>query len=320
MGKHERQSIEDAEKIIVKILNSQKLTSFDKKNRWFKHAFSIAESIIKDFPNISSAHHLGNRYDNTGDLMIIYKGKRIFLEIKMSDTKLGIGTRANISQNALTENRLFAGKIKSWSKFRQEKNHDVWVNSYLDNFTKYPQKILKIRNPKEQKEEKAKYLRTLKQKGSNKAKNILDDIQRRDKKEKIEYLIFLKKHKQDEEIIKRFFILIILGIHRKNELKDLIKKSNFFQEIQNLLIYYGNLYNGKIIVRREDVGKKIKKIIKKYPNFKIIFPKGLTHCKMVGTNGQISNPLLQIVFHWKNIAQGIKTPCLNIFDLTAKPE
>jgi len=52
-------------------------------------------------------------------------------------------------------------------------------------------------------------------------------------------------------------------------------------------------------------------------DFKIIFPKGLTHCKIIGIKGEVSRPLLQIVFHWKNIAQGIKTPCLNIFDLTA---
>ena len=161
-------------------------------------------------------------------------------------------------------------------------------------------------------------LRTLKQRGNREAKNILKEIQERDRKEKIEYLIYLEKQKQRKEMIKRFFILIILGIHRKDELKELIKKSNFFQEIQNLLIYYGNLYNSKIIVRKEDVGERIKKILKKYSNFKIIFPKWLTHCKIVGVKGKVSSPLLQIVFHWKNIAQGIKTPCINIFDITAK--
>ena len=316
MGKHERQSIEEAEKIIVKILNSQNLNDFDRKNHWFSHASSIAERIKKDFINITSARHLGNRYDNTGDILIISKKNKFFIETKMSDTKSGIGTKANISQDALTEYHLFMGKVKSWSRFRQEKNHDKWVNDFLNQFTNYPQNILKIADSTLQKEEKARYLRKLANK-NKKARDVLNNIHGKDKKEKIKYLVYLNNKRQQKKMVKRFFILIILGIHRKEELENLIKKDNFFQEIQNLFVYYGNVSKGRIISRREDVGERIKKILEKYSDFKIIFPKGLTHCKIIGIKGEVSRPLLQIVFHWKNIAQGIKTPCLNIFDLTA---
>jgi len=316
MGKHERQSIEEAEKIIVKILNSQNLNDFDRKNHWFSHASSIAERIKKDFINITSARHLGNRYDNTGDILIISKKNKFFIETKMSDTKSGIGTKANISQDALTEYHLFMGKVKSWSRFRQEKNHDKWVNDFLNQFTNYPQNILKITDSTLQKEEKARYLRKLANK-NKKARDVLNNIHGKDKKEKIKYLVYLNNKRQQKKMVKRFFILIILGIHRKEELENLIKKDNFFQEIQNLFVYYGNASKGRIISRREDVGERIKKILEKYSDFKIIFPKGLTHCKIIGIKGEVSKPLLQIVFHWKNIAQGIKTPCLNIFDLTA---
>lgn len=316
MGKHERQSIEEAEKIIVKILNSQNLNDFDRKNHWFSHASSIAERIKKDFINITSARHLGNRYDNTGDILIISKKNKFFIETKMSDTKSGIGTKANISQDALTEHHLFMGKVKSWSRFRQEKNHDKWVNDFLNQFTNYPQNILKITDSTLQKEEKARYLRKLANK-NKKARDVLNNIHGKDKKEKIKYLVYLNNKRQQKKMVKRFFILIILGIHRKEELENLIKKDNFFQEIQNLFVYYGNASKGRIISRREDVGERIKKILEKYSDFKIIFPKGLTHCKIIGIKGEVSKPLLQIVFHWKNIAQGIKTPCLNIFDLTA---
>jgi len=316
MGKHERQSIEEAEKIIVKILNSQNLNDFDRKNHWFSHASSIAERIKKDFINITSARHLGNRYDNTGDILIISKKNKFFIETKMSDTKSGIGTKANISQDALTEYHLFMGKVKSWSRFRQEKNHDKWVNDFLNQFTNYPQNILKITDSTLQKEEKARYLRKLANK-NKKARDVLNNIHGKDKKEKIKYLVYLNNKRQQKKMVKRFFILIILGIHRKEELENLIKKDNFFQEIQNLFVYYGNVSKGRIISRREDVGERIKKILEKYSDFKIIFPKGLTHCKIIGIKGEVSKPLLQIVFHWKNIAQGIKTPCLNIFDLTA---
>lgn len=316
MGKHERQSIEEAEKLIVKILNSKSLNNSDRKNRWFNHAIFIAERIKKDFPSISSARHLGNRYDNTGDILIISNGKKVFIEIKMSDSKLGVGTKANISQDALTENHLFMGKIKSWSQFRQKKYHEKWIVDYLNQFTNYPQSIRRISNLTTQKEEKARHLRDLKAKRNKKAEAILKDIHERDKREKIGYLIYLSRQKQNKEFIKRFFVLIMLGIHRKEELESLIKKDDFFQEVQDLFIYYGNSYKGKILVRQENVGEKIKKIIEKYDNFKIIFSDGSTHCKIVGTKNGVSRPLLQIVFLWKNIAQGIKTPCLNIFDLT----
>ncbi len=318
MGKHERQLIEEAEKIIVKILNSRGLNVDDKKNCWFNHAFFIARKIKKDFPNITSVYHLGNRYDNTGDILIISNGSKFFIEVKMSDSKLGIGTKANISQDALTENHIFKGKIKSWSKFRRGKHHEKWVVAYLNQFTNYPQSICRISNPIVQMEEKARYLRDLKVKKNKKAETILKNIHGKDKKEKMEYLTYLSRQRQNKKFIKKFFILIILGIHRKEELENLMKKEDFFQEAQNLFVYYGNFYKGKILVRQENVGERIKKIIKKYDNFKIVFPSNSTHCKIIGIKSSISRPLLQIVLHWKNIAQGIKTPCLNIFDLMAQ--
>ncbi|MCG2808900.1 MAG: hypothetical protein L6275_00970 [Candidatus Portnoybacteria bacterium] len=314
MGKHERQLIEEAEKIVEKILNSRSLGAGDKRNPWFNHAVCAAKQIKKDFPNISSTKHLGNRYDNTGDILIISNGKKIFIEIKMSDTKSGVGTKANISQDALTENCLFVGKMKSWSDFRKEKNHNKWVDDYLSKFNRYPQKISKIGNSAIQREEKARYLRNLKR--NKKSKIILKDISERDRSEKLEYLNYLSAQKQDGETIKRFFILILLGIHTKEILFELIKEKNFFEEVQNLFVYYANYHKDKIIIRKEDAGDRVSKILNRYSNFKIIFPDGLSHCKIAGAKGDKSEPLLQIVFHWKNVAQGIKTPCLNIFDLT----
>ncbi len=317
MGKHERKQIEDAEKIIVKFLNSQKLTASDKENYWIKHAFAIAKKIREDFPNIKKACHLGNRYDNTGDILVFSNGKEFFIETKMSDTKTGIGTKANISQDALTENFLFKNNPKSWSEFRRDKKHEDWVNEYLNRFKKYPKHILKITNPILQKEEKARHLRELKKRNDKTAANILNLIHERDKKEKIEYLNYLKVQKQQKEMIKRFFVLITLGSQLKEELEKLIKSEGFFKEAQNLFVYYSNILRNRVIVRKEDVGEKVRRILEKFLDFEIIFPRNVTHCKIIGIkkNGS-KEPLLQIVFHWKNIAQGIKTPCLNIFDLT----
>lgn len=317
MGKHERQLIEEAEKIIGKLLTSQKLTNSEEKNRWANHAVRIAEKIKRDFRKISSVRHLGNRYEDAGDISIISRGEKKIIELKMSDTKLGTGTKANISQNALTDCKLFRNNVKSWSLFREEKNHKNWVNALLNQFDKYPGKIEKIKNSINKKEEKARYLRKLAKKRNKKAKGLLKEIWQRDREEKMEYLDYLRKKKQRPEIIKKFFILIKLGIHKKDILEDLINKDSFFQEVQNFFIYYANLDKNKIIVRREDVGKKIRDILEKYVKFEITFPNNVTHCKLMGIdNNKKKTPLLQIVFHWKNIAQGIKTPCLNIFDLT----
>jgi len=236
----------------------------------------------------------------------------------MSDTKAGIGTKANISQNALTENDLFSGNVKSWSEFREDKKHEAWVDSYLNSFLKYPKKILKITNSTLRREEKGRYLRGLKKKGSKQATEILSRIREKDRIEKIEYLNYLKEQKQQEEMIKRFFILMILGVHTVEALKGLIKNDNFFQEAENLFVYYSNVSRGRVIVRREDTGSRMKGMIENFSSFKIVFPDNVSHCKIIGIKNGDEHPLLQIVFHWKNIAQGIKTPCLNIFDLITR--
>lgn len=318
MGKHERQQIEEAERIIVKVLNAQKLNTTDKENVWLKHALALAEKLRGNFPSIKEVKHLGNRYDNIGDILIISNSGQFFVEIKMSANPHGTGTKANISQNALTENGLFVDRPKSWSEFRNEKGHEKIVDDLLSKFLKYPRNILKIENLSFLREEKARYLRKLAKNKRRAAVKILKSIHEMDKTEKIEYLNYLKEQKQLPEMIKRFFVLIKSGVHRKDELGELMKDKNFFSIAENLLVYYSNFYKGKIVIYKEDAGKKIKEILEKLDNFKIIFPDGLTHCKLIGFNNKLSRPLLQIVFHWKNISQGIKTPCLNIFDLTAK--
>lgn len=320
MGKHERKLIEEAEKIIVDLLNNKII---DNKNfiinPWREHIIELSNFIIKEYPNILVAQHLGNRYDNTGDILLkLSSGEEIYIEIKMSATKSGIGTEANIGQDALTKNNLFIKKIKDWSEFRKEKKHDLWVDKILSLYKRYPLKIKNISNKKIKLEEKARYLRNLKLKGDHSATDILNEINKKDRDEKIEYLNYLKEQEQNPEMIKRFFILLKMGIHKNEIIKNLIDKSNFFKEIQNLFIYYANYDGNRITIRKENVGKKIQEIIKKFSDFRLIFSKSETHCKLVSLMNGEEIPLLQIAYHWKNISQGIQTPCLNIFDLTNK--
>jgi len=316
MGKHERKNIEEAEKILIKLLNSKTLSSVDKKNHWSRQAVKLAERISKDFPIIKKAQHLGNRYDTVGDIMIkTDKGEKYF-EVKMSDSKLGIGTKANISQNALTEYRLFKNKAKSWKEFRSQRKHQQWVMKLLTRFKNYPPKITKLDNPTILKEEQARYLRRLRGQGDKKARQILAVIRKRDQQEKIDYLSYLRRQAQNRERVKRFMVLIIAGVHTKEKIKNYIEQRNFLGQAMNFLVYYSNLNNGQILIRKEEVGRRIKQILKQYQTFKIVFPYKVTHCKLMGVRNNNREPLLQIVLHWKNISQGIKTPCLNIFDLS----
>ena len=232
----------------------------------------------------------------------------------MSDTKRGKGTKANISQNALTENYLFRGNPKSWSDFRKDKKHQSWVTNALNKFFKYPDNILSIQNPTQQIEEKARHLRKLK-KRKFLARNILNGIKERDKVEKIEYLSYLEQQKQDEKMIQKFYVLLMLGVHDMDVLKILIKDDQTFHNVENLIVYYSNVVNKEIFIKKENIGANLTKILEQFNRLKIVFTKDSTSCKIVGIGKDSVMPLLRISLHWKNIAQGIQTPCLNIFEV-----
>lgn len=310
MGKHERGLVKAAEKITVKILNGKPVVLADRKNPWFKHAIKIAGQIKIDYPKLISALHLGNRYDNAGDILLkMANSSSVFIEVKMSESKTGVGTKANIGQDSLTEHGLFVGDVMSWSEFRDVHYHVAWVKRYLNLFKNYPKNIKQLKNDIQSIEAKARYLR------SHDVRDILLKIRNCDRIEKIKYLKYLKRQKQNNENIKKFYVLIMLGIHDGKSISNLIQHDNLLRELENLMIYYSNIRGGEVVVTKENVGGRISKLITG-SIFKIVFPADKTYCVIVWNkqNAKIKR-LLQIVFHWKNISQGIKTPCLNIFDL-----
>ncbi len=314
MGKHERGEIKKAEKIIVKILNGGNITSVDRANLWFDHAAKIAEIIKQNYPNMMSAVHLGDTYENAGDIFIKTRsGKTVVIEVKMSETKTGVGTKANIGQDSLTNFGLFIGNVISWSQFRDSKKHTSWVRRYLNTFKDYPSNFKKIKTVQKLIETQARYLR------DNGNEVILAKIQDRDRDEKIKYLKYLKRQKQNSENIKKFYILLMLGIHKEENILDLIQHSDLISELENLIVYYSNYNEGSVVVTVEDVGSRITDLVKNAV-FGIEFPSKNTHCLVIREKqNNRTEKLLQIAFHWKNVAQGIQTPCLNIFDLHNKP-
>jgi hypothetical protein len=122
MGKFERGEAEKLEKDVVKILNSH------------PYASNLANRIREDFQNqIINAKFIGRNYNEPCNIKLNLNNNRIvYIELKL--LRIGRGTRANLSQNALTNFNLFSGKnIKSWSSFRKENNFEFIDILYVKN-------------------------------------------------------------------------------------------------------------------------------------------------------------------------------------------
>lgn len=148
LGKHERQEIENAERLVVDLLNNKKISTEQKSNKWIRHAKELKSTLTKDFGNIQQAEHVGNTYGEVeiGDVKFLVKDNSdwIYIELKMSESKKGKGTLANISQDALTTSKLFSNKdILSWSQFRNNNNFSQLILGELNKFSKYPSNLNK---------------------------------------------------------------------------------------------------------------------------------------------------------------------------------
>ncbi len=334
MGKHERQEIENAEKILVDLLNKKDISKTQLINKWITHCFELEKVIRRDFSKIESAEHIGNIYGRgeIGDIKILTEKNTnwLYIELKMSETPRGKGTLANISQDALTTSKLFSGsEILSWNNFRKIKNFDQKVIDELNNYTNYPDSI-NIGSMKTQIKKKAAFLKSKVQiflglspkasisnivcdhintKGIAPIAQICCNIVTKARKDKISYLNYIKKITQNEDNIKKFTIAMLIGYHIKTQLNHIlsIQYNEILKLLETYYVYYTNEKSGKISVSSDDLGNDISQIIK--GNIKIEFPKDQTNCLIRSSN----KTLLRIVFHWKNKFQGIETPCLNIF-------
>lgn len=329
MGKFERGEAEQLEMSLVDYLNGYGRTNAHKCTS------SLVAAIIRSNINCKIKHavFIGRTYSEPGDVKLITEdGKTLYVELKL--VKSGKGTRANISQDALTDLELLYddnGCAISWSRFRELHKFDARVLSELDRFQKYPQNI-------RTKEEKAKYLienfirpsrgepvekraseilMTCNDPLKRMAAEIVLNIAKLAREDKLKYIQYLKNLKQNNDNIKKFAILLLLGFHKEDSLKEGFK--NFDQIIRalqsggfNIKTYYVIKNSCKVYI--EDLSCLIPKLLNTH--FRIEFPENQTNVIISYYNDQskVYMPLLRVVFHWKNIFQGIKTPCLNVFD------
>jgi len=328
MGKFERGEAEILEKGLEELLN---LGTTSKNHRCLK---SLFDEVKVSYPNISRALFIGRSYNEPANVKLFLKDEKVvYIELKLIEK--GKGTLANISQDALTSLGLFrhsSGQAIPWSKFREINSFDSKVLKELRRFTKYPPNI-----DKNSKEDLARYLRDQYIKPSpgqsieTKAKEILQRSNNLDeilvaeivlnildlaRKDKLDYINYLRTLSQDHDKIREFTILLLLGFHK---MKSLEKGFLAFNQVisalskgdYNFVTYY--VVKSDCSIHKEDLSCLIPKLLQ--TDFRIVFPQGQTDV-LVEFKDSASNsyvPLLRIVFHWKNVFQGIKTPCLNVF-------
>ncbi|MGC9107070.1 MAG: hypothetical protein ACP5IE_02615 [Infirmifilum sp.] len=330
MGKFERREAEILEKAVAYILNSRE----EKVSHMCARV--VTNHIRRDFGEIVNAEFIGRSYNEPGDIKLVLRNGRVaYVELKYVIG--GKGTRANIGQDALTEFKLFKGEgVLSWSAFRKKEDFDKKVLELLNQYKHYdPAKLRAYKGG--EKERKARYLREILKPGPGEAvENVVErvlkssndkvkeaalivkqilDLAREDKLKYIEYLIGLE---QDPEAIRKFTILLLLGVHKKNSIKQSFYKfGSFIKSLKegqfNYVTYYVRKGNCKVC--KEDLTSLINKLLVAL-DFRVLCERGETNClieyKDPGDNRW--KPLLRVVFHWKNVFQGIATPCLNIFD------
>ncbi|MCD6412995.1 MAG: hypothetical protein J7L54_02465, partial [Elusimicrobia bacterium] len=224
MGKHERKRIELREKHLICLINSEIDFDFAKELTGKDILLDkiLAQKIKTAFPKTKQAKHIGNIYGNSlGDIKLIQKSesKNIFLEIKF--VKSGYGTRANISQDALTKYGVFKDTTP-WSFFRAMEKHDLWVFEKLSEFSHYknankPIKAVRpliCRMAKELKEATKK-----ENKISAEAERIKTSIMEKDRQEKLKYIKYLSTRFIDYDNLKKFVVLILTGNHTSTAFK-----------------------------------------------------------------------------------------------------
>jgi hypothetical protein len=315
MGKHERLYIEQMEKSVVSCLNEQK-PLIHSTHKWYKHMQGFVHHVKENYPETMKAYHIGNEYGKeVGDIKLIMRDDSThFLELKASETPFGRGTLANISQNAITEYELLIppinGTIQSWSDFREANCHRARIKALLDHY--------RIGQHMEY-EDKARFLRDKSDAGDSLAKEIVESITELANKDKKDYINYIRAFSPNEENIIKFVFCLVNGIHTKGEIKLVFTSvsSGSLRDIyQELTTLYANT-RGEEVVITEKKGK-MKSLLTDNRCFSFLFPEEAGQSKhnyivCYDKRTGAEKKLLSFVFHWKNVFQGIQTPCINVF-------
>jgi hypothetical protein len=315
MGKHERQEIEEMEKSVANCLNGHS-PSILETHKWYAHMSAFVNHIKEICAQFKKAEHIGNEYGKeVGDIKLVMKDDtRRYFELKASESASGKGTLANITQNAITEYGLLLipenQSILSWAQFRKRGNFSTIIQGLLNSYEAPGQ--LDFNKKAELIKEKA----TAGDKDAISIKAKIIAYANRDKKDYINYVRSFKPHK--ENIIK-FVFCLLNGIHTKNEIKA-VMASNSLEEIEQkadvLTTLYSNQRGGTIIVSEST--NRMDTLIEDFERFSFSFPETAdqvvsTHIVGFEKSSGREQQFIKLQLNWKNIFQGIKTPCINVF-------
>lgn len=331
MGSSQRQIVEDAEKIVVKLLNAEPLTEIERNHKFTSLIQKFIIRLRADYPTFKRAEHLGNDYNTIGDISILLDDDK-FIHVELKFLAGGKGTLANISQDSLTSLGLF--DCISWSEFRKEKRHRETVIDFINGNPPYQDlstncsDSLLYSRANDFKDELSVGKRNTRivcdeiiddnqesQINKSLAKSILN-IMDFDKEIKLNYLKLLKESGFDQKRIKLFCLALLIGRHKHQHIRSFIETYLGDElEILNLAddfkTYY--LYKPTNSIKKDDLLSSLKLILEN--EIDISMEPFETSLVIFSKKTDEIIPIISISLHWKNKFQGIETPCLNIFDL-----
>ena len=288
MGKHERHISDELEINLTAKINGQPFNSV-LLNDDLIH--STANHILNHYQDIESAEWIGTTYVNNGDILFHRRSHDDqFIELKYVIN--GKGTAANMGQDSLTQYGIF--DVTPWSLFRKERKQ-------------YERTIEIIGQSFKTKTAFYDYCRELRDKNTSQEK--IKEIVAFANAEKIIYRNLLRDSGFSENEL-RIFIKNML--HQNHSRKTYVRNMIGFK--RNCDILYVNKIDGSA----EFESNPNDFVIVDDPAWQpfIEFPNDTAYLMIGMMNKELCERrrFYQIAFHWKNIFQGIKTPCLNIFD------
>lgn len=274
MGKHEREKVEKAERDVCARINGN---GGNADHELAEESKALAERLTQDF-DIKRCEHVGNEYgDALGDLVLHTDNDKKYVEVKFLNR--GSGTRANMSQDSLTNYGLFQGDPLSWSEFRKESGFNDWRREKLNEFD-YPEEVESVSGDKTRLYKKAKHLKSVLGVGRSptmgvvnevlagnaspdeeKAAQIVKDVYKRANEGKTEYIDYIMDFGQNENAVKKLTLLILCGAHSGTEIED--RWSLSLNEIIDTVdegyhVYY--VYKGSCSVKQEDLHEELRRI------------------------------------------------------------
>lgn len=331
MGKHERDIVEEAERITAALISKRSLTLVQKRHPFLGVIKEFVFVINTEYGDIKSAEAIGNEYDSRGDIRLTLAGDREkFIELKFLEDG-GNGTLANISQDALTSLGIY--RCESWSDFRMRTGHRKKVIKSLNRFP-YPSGAIVESDADKRIYEAASYLKQVVRAGTRTVENVCQELldyprcsQRQrlaaslileiikmDRESRLAYLSILRKSELNKDRLKKFAFLLLTGNHTQEILSGEMERdfALLSDNIDDYDIYY--LYKKSLTVVKENHTLKLLEIFDTDICVDIKNDEtSLIVCTLNNDGGR--KGLIRVAYHWKNKFQGIQTPCLNIFGL-----